>query len=243
MTMSAVRRLPRVLLRHLLRGLALAGVGFVALSLLLVLVLREVPAYGSMVMLERKVEAWLAGESLPIHHQWRPWEALSGHAKLAVVAAEDQRFIDHRGFDLVELRRAWEASRDGERLRGASTITQQTAKNLFLWTGRSWVRKGLEAWFTLLMETFWSKRRVLEVYLNIVEWDSGVFGLEAAAQHYFGVSAERLSEGQASRLAAVLPNPRAWNAAQPSPYVAQRSRWIRQQMRNLGGGYLERLEE
>ncbi|TFH88777.1 monofunctional biosynthetic peptidoglycan transglycosylase [Billgrantia azerbaijanica] len=230
-------------MRRLLHALALVGVGFVALSLLLVLLLREVPAYGSMVMLERKVEAWLAGESLPIRHQWRPWESLSVHAKLAVVAAEDQRFAEHRGFDLVELRRAWEASRDGERLRGASTISQQTAKNLFLWTGRSWVRKGLEAWFTLLIETFWSKQRVLEVYLNIVEWDSGVFGLEAAAQHYFGVSADRLSEVQASRLAAILPNPRAWDAARPGPYVAQRSAWIRQQMRNLGGGYLQRLGE
>lgn len=243
MTMGAVRRLPRALLRRLLQGLALVVAGFAVLSLLLVLLLREVPAYGSMVMVERKVQAWLAGESLPLRHQWRPWEALSGHAKLAVIAAEDQRFAEHRGFDLVEMRRAWESSRNGARLRGASTISQQTAKNLFLWTGRSWVRKGLEAWFTLLIETFWPKQRVLEVYLNIVEWDSGVFGLEAAAQHYFGVSADRVSEVQASRLAAILPNPRAWDAARPSPPVERRSVWIRQQMRNLGGGYLARLEE
>ncbi|SDJ47986.1 monofunctional biosynthetic peptidoglycan transglycosylase [Billgrantia gudaonensis] len=240
--MTTLRRLLEALVRRLLRVLALIAVGFAALSLLLVLLLREVPAYGSMVMMERKVQAWLAGETLPIRHQWRPWEQLSGHAKLAVMAAEDQRFPEHRGFDLVEIRRAWEASRDGMRLRGASTISQQTAKNLFLWTGRSWVRKGLEAWFTLLIETLWPKQRVLEVYLNIVEWDSGVFGLEAAAQHYFGVSADRLSEVQASRLAAILPNPRGWDAARPDPYVQRRSAWIRQQMHNLGGmAYLERL--
>jgi monofunctional glycosyltransferase len=232
----------RALLRRLLRWAALTGAAFVVLSVLLVLLLREVPAYGSMVMVERKVQAWLAGESLPIRHQWRPWEELSVHAKLAVIAAEDQRFLEHRGFDTVEMRRAWQASRNGARLRGASTISQQTAKNLFLWTGRSWARKGLEAWFTLLIETLWSKQRVLEVYLNIAEWDDGVFGLEAAAQHYFGVSADRLSETQASRLAAILPSPRTWDAARPSPHVERRSQWIRQQMRNLGGAaYLERL--
>ena len=163
-------------------------------------------------------------------------------AKLAAIAAEDQRFPQHRGFDLNEMRRAWEASRNGGRLRGASTISQQTAKNLFLWTGRSWMRKGLEAWFTLLIEALWPKQRILEVYLNIVEWDHGVFGLEAASQHYFGVSADQLSGVQASRLAAILPNPRARDAARPDPQVERRSQWIRRQMQNLGGpSYLERL--
>ncbi|QOR37904.1 monofunctional biosynthetic peptidoglycan transglycosylase [Billgrantia diversa] len=232
----------RDLLYRALRWAALVGAAFVVLSIIMVILLRFVPVYGSMVMLERKVEAWAAGESLPIRHQWRPWEELSGHAKLAVIAAEDQRFAVHHGFDVDEMRRAWEASRNGERLRGASTISQQTAKNLFLWTGRNWVRKGVEAWFTVLIEALWPKQRILEVYLNIVEWDHGVFGLEAAGQHYFGVSADRLSEVQASRLAAILPNPRAWDASRPGPHVASRSQWIRQQMRNLGGAsYLEQL--
>ncbi|RCV88458.1 monofunctional biosynthetic peptidoglycan transglycosylase [Billgrantia montanilacus] len=232
----------RAALFRVLRWAALVGAAFVVLSLVLVLMMRYVPAYGSMVMLERKVEAWLSGESLPIQHQWRPWGELSDHAKLAVMAAEDQRFPDHRGFDVAEMRRAWEASRSGARLRGASTISQQTAKNLFLWTGRSWARKGLEAWFTLLIETLWPKERILEVYLNIAEWDNGVFGLEAAGQHYFGVSASQVNEVQASRLAAILPNPRAWDAARPGPQTERRSQWIRQQMRNLGGSsYLERL--
>lgn len=224
------------------RLLALMLLGFVGLSLLLVLLFRGLPVFGSMVMVERKVQSWVAREPIRIEHQWRAREALSDHAKLAVIAAEDQRFPMHRGFDVDEMRRAWEASRNGNRLRGASTISQQTAKNLFLWTGRSWLRKGLEAWFTLLIETLWPKERILEVYLNIVEWDHGVFGLEAAAQHYFGVSADQLTAHQASRLAAILPNPRGWDAARPGPHVERRSAWIRQQMNNLGGiAYLERL--
>lgn len=230
------------LLRGALRWAALAGAAFIVLSIVSVLLLRHVPIHGSMVMLERKAQAWLSGERLPIQQQWRSWDALADHAKLAVIAAEDQRFPHHRGFDLDEMRRAWEASRNGGRLRGASTISQQTAKNLFLWTGRSWLRKGLEAWFTLLLEVLWPKQRILEVYLNIVEWDHGIFGLEAAGQHYFGVAAGQLSEVQASRLAAILPNPRAWDATRPGPHVERRSQWIRQQMRNLGGTrYLERL--
>lgn len=219
-----------------------AVLGFVVLSVLLVLLFRQAPVFGSMVMVERKVHSWLAREPIDLQHRWRPWESLSDHAKLAVIAAEDQRFPVHHGFDLVEIRRAWEASRNGGRLRGASTLSQQTAKNLFLWSGRSWVRKGLEAWFTLLIELIWPKQRILEVYLNIAEWDSGVFGLEAAAQHYFGVSAGRLGPVQASRLAAILPDPRDRDAARPSSEVVQRSAWIRRQMRNLGGvAYLQKL--
>jgi monofunctional biosynthetic peptidoglycan transglycosylase len=235
-------RLRRLSLRGFLRALALVAIGFVALSILLVLLFRVVPVLGSMVMVERKVASWVAREPLSIEHQWRAWETLSDHAKLAVVAAEDQRFPDHRGFDVAAIRQALEASRNGGRLRGASTISQQTAKNLFLWTGRSWLRKGMEAWFTLLIETLWPKERILEVYLNIVEWDHGVFGLEAAAQHYFGVSAAQLNAHQASRLAAILPNPRGWDAARPTPHVDRRSAWIRQQMNNLGGiAYLDQL--
>ncbi|GED21366.1 monofunctional biosynthetic peptidoglycan transglycosylase [Halomonas halmophila] len=228
-------------LRRLARVLGLALLGWVGISVLLVLMFRVIPVGGSMVMIERKIEAWLAGESLDIRQEWRPWAALSDNAKLAVLAAEDQRFPDHHGIDFIELRNALQASLNGDELRGASTITQQTAKNLFLWTDRSWVRKALEAWFTLWLELLWPKERILEVYLNIVEWDAGVFGLEAAAQHYFGVSAAKLSLAQASRLAAILPNPRGWSASRPNNHVLQRSRWIRGQMGNLGHAYLERL--
>ncbi|RXE47569.1 monofunctional biosynthetic peptidoglycan transglycosylase [Chromohalobacter israelensis] len=229
-------------LRRGLRFLLFAMLGFVGLSVLLVLVFRVVPVFGSMVMLERKVESWVSGEPISIQQQWRPWAGLSDNAKLAVIASEDQRFPMHHGFDFDQMQKALDAWFSGDSLRGASTISQQTAKNLFLWTDRSWVRKGLEAWFTVLIELLWPKERILEVYLNIVEWDRGVFGLEAAAQHYFGVSADRLSAAQASRLAAILPNPREWSASRPSSYIVKRSQWIQRQMRQLGGSaYLERL--
>ncbi|MAP34890.1 monofunctional biosynthetic peptidoglycan transglycosylase [Vreelandella lionensis] len=234
----ALRRFLRLLWRLIWRG----ALGFVVLSVALVLLFRFVPPPGSMVMVERKVQSWINSEPIDIQRQWRSWENLSSNAKLAVISAEDQRFPQHRGFDFVEMRRAWEASRDGERLRGASTLSQQTAKNVFLWSGRSWVRKGLEAWFTLLIETLWGKQRILEVYLNVAEWDTGVFGLEAAANHYFGASGSALTERQASLLAAILPNPRNRSASRPDAQVERRSQWIRQQMRNLGGtSYLERL--
>ncbi|QEM80784.1 monofunctional biosynthetic peptidoglycan transglycosylase [Halomonas binhaiensis] len=223
--------------RIALRGL----LAFVLGSVLLVLVFRVVPVFGSMVMLEREVSSWFSGEPLDIQQSWRPWDELSDYAKLAVIAAEDQRFPQHHGFDLVELRRAIKKGMNGGSLRGASTISQQTAKNLFLWTGRDWVRKGFEAWFTTLIELLWPKERILEVYLNIVEFDRGVFGLQAASRHYFGVDADQLSADQAARLAAVLPNPLERSASSPGPTTAGHANWIRRQMSNLGLGYLDKL--
>ncbi|MGM0833361.1 monofunctional biosynthetic peptidoglycan transglycosylase [Halomonas qinghailakensis] len=234
----ALRRSLGLIWRLIWRG----ALVFIVLSIALVMLFRFVPPPGSMVMVERKVQSWINSEPIDIQRQWRSWDSLSSNAKLAVIAAEDQRFPEHRGFDLVEMRRAWEASRDGARLRGASTLSQQTAKNVFLWSGRSWARKGLEAWFTLLIEVLWDKQRILEVYLNVAEWDTGVFGLEAAADHYFGASGSALTERQASLLAAILPSPRTRSASRPDAQVERRSQWIRQQMRNLGGvRYLERL--
>lgn len=218
------------------------ALAFIVLSIALVLLFRFVPPPGSMVMVERKIQSWINSEPIDIQRQWKSWEHLSSNAKLAVIAAEDQRFPQHSGFDLVELKRALKASLDGERLRGASTLSQQTAKNVFLWSDRSWARKGLEVWFTLLIETLWSKQRILEVYLNVAEWDTGVFGLEAAAGHYFGASGSALTERQASLLAAILPSPRTRSASRPDAQVERRSQWILQQMHNLGGvRYLERL--
>lgn len=234
----ALRRFLGLIWRLIWRG----ALAFIVLSIALVLLFRFVPPPGSMVMVERKIQSWINSEPIDIQRQWRSWENLSSNAKLAVIAAEDQRFPQHRGFDLVELKRALKASLDGERLRGASTLSQQTAKNVFLWSGRSWARKGLEAWFTLLIEMLWSKQRILEVYLNVAEWDTGVFGLEAAAGHYFGASGSALTERQASLLAAILPSPRTRSASRPDAQVERRSQWILQQMRNLGGvRYLERL--
>ncbi|MCD6004685.1 MULTISPECIES: monofunctional biosynthetic peptidoglycan transglycosylase [Halomonadaceae] len=234
----ALRRFLGLIWRLIWRG----ALAFIVLSIALVLLFRFVPPPGSMVMVERKIQSWINSEPIDIQRQWRSWDNLSSNAKLAVIAAEDQRFPQHRGFDLVELKRALKASLDGERLRGASTLSQQTAKNVFLWSGRSWARKGLEVWFTLLIEMLWSKQRILEVYLNVAEWDTGVFGLEAAAGHYFGASGSALTERQASLLAAILPSPRTRSASRPDAQVERRSQWILQQMRNLGGvRYLERL--
>ncbi|OLO03029.1 MULTISPECIES: monofunctional biosynthetic peptidoglycan transglycosylase [Salinicola] len=230
---------PRTFLRYLVIAIA----AFVGLSILFVLIFRFVPVFGSMVMVERKVSSWFHGDNLTIEQQWEPWSRLSDNAKVAVMAGEDQRFPDHWGFDVAQIKRSITSWSDGGDLRGASTLSQQTARNLFLWTGRSWIRKGLEAWFTLLLEALWPKQRILEVYLNIAEWDTGVFGLEAAAQHYFGTSAANLSVSQASRLAAILPNPRGWSASRPSAHVQQRAAWIQRQMRNLGGtDFLQRLD-
>ncbi|QRY80909.1 monofunctional biosynthetic peptidoglycan transglycosylase [Pseudomonas sp. PDNC002] len=239
MARSSAQAKPRM--PKLLRRLLKIALWFVAVSVALVIILRWVPPPGTMVMVERKVESWFNGKPIDLQRSWRSWDELPESLKLAVIAGEDQKFAEHHGFDLPAIQKALAHNEQGGKVRGGSTISQQVAKNVFLWTGRSWVRKGFEAWFTLLIETFWSKQRILEVYLNSVEWDAGVFGAQAAAQHHFGVDAKRLSQQQASLLAAVLPNPRKWSAGKPGPYVRQRASWIRQQMWQLGSEYLQRL--
>ncbi|WP_262927302.1 monofunctional biosynthetic peptidoglycan transglycosylase [Phytohalomonas tamaricis] len=230
-------------MQRLWRALGVALGLFVGVSVLAVVLFRFVPLPWSSVMLERQIESWRDGEPLQLQYVWVPYERMSSQAKIAVIASEDQRFPFHHGFDTHQIQLAFDAWLEGKSLRGASTISQQTAKNAFLWSGRSWVRKGLEAWFTGLIELIWPKQRILEVYLNIAEWDHGVFGLQAAARHYYGVDAGRLSAEQAARLAAVLPNPLGWSPVRPTPRVAGRARWIRQQMRQLGGpDYLRHLK-
>ncbi len=211
-------------------------------SLLPVILLRWVPVPGSMLMLERWLEA-RGNPQFTLQQRWTPYREIPDNLKLAVIAAEDQRFAEHHGFDLKAIRAALQHNQRGGSLRGASTLSQQVAKNLLLWSGRSWPRKGLEAWFTLAIETLWPKQRILEVYLNIVEWDDGVFGIAAAAEHHFGVAPSMLSDQQAAQLAAVLPSPRRWSAANPPAHVLQRSHWIQQQSRQLGGAhYLRQME-
>jgi monofunctional biosynthetic peptidoglycan transglycosylase len=232
------------MLRALLRRLSKLLLWLAALSVLLVLVLRWVPPPFTALMVERKLESWSSGESIDLQRTWRPWQELPDDLKMAVIAAEDQKFADHWGFDIAAIRAAFAHNERGGSLRGASTLSQQVAKNLFLWSGRSWVRKGLEVWFTGWIELLWPKQRILEVYLNSVEWGSGIFGAEAAARHHFGVGAPYLSAAQASQLAAVLPNPREWNAGRPGPHVRRRAAWIRQQVRQLGGShYLNSMRE
>ena len=232
------------MLRALLRRLTKLLLWLTALSVLLVLALRWVPPPFTALMVERKIESWTDGESIDLQRSWRPWKALPDDLKMAVIAAEDQKFADHWGFDIAAIRAAFAHNERGGSLRGASTLSQQVAKNLFLWSGRSWIRKGFEVWFTAWIELLWPKQRILEVYLNSVEWGNGIFGAEAAAQHHFGIGAAYLSTTQASQLAAVLPNPREWSAGRPGPHVRQRASWIRQQMRQLGGGhYLNQLRK
>ncbi len=231
------RRRPRRWARLLLLKLPLV---FVLVTGLQVLVLRWLDPPTSAFMLARHWQAWRADQSqFRLRYDWRDWAQISPQLPIALVAAEDQRFLDHRGFDMAAIERALERNHRGGRVRGASTISQQVAKNLFLWSGRSWLRKGLEAWYTLLLETLWSKQRILEVYANIAEFGDGVYGAEAAAQAFFGKTAARLGPVESSRLAAVLPNPKRYNAQAPGPYVQRRAAWVQRQVRQLGGpGFL-----
>ena len=228
-------------LRRLLHSLAILVLAWLALSWLVVLVLRFVPPWTSAVMLERQLSAWVHGEKdFQLRRHWVPWTQVSRWVPLAMVAAEDQKFPYHHGFDFDSIQNAMDAADDGKRLRGASTISQQVAKNLFLWNGRSFVRKGLEAWFTVLIEATWPKQRILEVYVNIAELGDGIYGVGAASDAYFHTSPARLGPAQAARLAAVLPSPRRLHADRPSAYVQRRANWIQQQMSQLGGpGYIE----
>ena len=211
-----------------------------ALSLNLVLIFRWLPPPTSMVMIEDRIERlFKKGLQPSVNYRWTPLESISPHLPLAVIAAEDQKFLDHWGFDVEAIEKAMETNRKGRRLRGASSISQQVAKNLFLWSDRSYLRKGLETYMTLLIEALWPKKRILEVYVNIAEFGDGIYGASAAAEKLFGKLPSTLTQREAARLAAVLPNPKKMSAKNPSVYVRQRERWIQGQMRQLGGvGYL-----
>lgn len=200
MARSTAPAKPSLMLRFLFNRVVKALFWFAAASVVLVLVFRWVPPPGTALMVERKIESWTDGQPIDLQRTWQPWDKISNDLKVAVIAGEDQKFAEHWGFDVDAIQAALAHNELGGSVRGASTLSQQVSKNLFLWSGRSWLRKGLEAWFTGLIEVFWSKQRILEVYLNSVEWDDGVFGAEAAARHHFGVSAGGLSMQQASYL-------------------------------------------
>jgi len=224
------------LLAWLLIGLALTSVAAVA-------VLRWVDPPASAFMLgHARVAAGLGRPPPHYHHRWVPWEQIPTSVRLAAIAAEDQRFSVHHGFDPLEIRKAWTHYQRGGSLRGASTITQQTAKNLFLWPERSWLRKGLEAWLTAWIELLWPKERILEVYLNIVQLSPSTYGVGAASERYFDRPVSELGLEEASLLAGVLPAPGAYRLERPSARLRQRAEWIADQTRRLGGvRYLEKL--
>ncbi|MFR9718317.1 monofunctional biosynthetic peptidoglycan transglycosylase [Aeromonas diversa] len=227
------RRLPRFLVILLLWGLML--------SIISVGVLRFVDPFMWSWRVLRAIDP--PAPVKQVQHEWVPLEDIAGSLQLAVIAAEDQRFTQHNGFDMQAIEAALKHNESGRTVRGGSTLSQQTAKNLFMWSDRSFLRKGLEAWFTLLMELGWDKARILEVYLNIVEFGPGIYGAEAAARHYFHKPARRLSAYEASLLAAALPNPWRYRVNPPSPYVAKRSAWIRRQMQQLGSVTLQQMRQ
>ena len=229
------------MVRKVLRILVATGFWSLVISVLWVLVLRFIPPPVTWAMAEQ------VGEQGSVQHTWKPWRAMPKAMAMAVIAAEDQRFFQHHGFDLEAMQKAMAHNQRSKRVRGASTISQQTAKNVFLWPGRTFLRKGLEAWYTLLIEVLWSKERILEVYLNIAETGKGRFGVEATAQACFKRSTAKLTPSQCALIAAVLPSPRRFNACRPSSYVKRRQAWIQRQMRQLGNQLdpveRERLQE
>jgi monofunctional biosynthetic peptidoglycan transglycosylase len=228
----------------LLKGFVVLLLACLLVTALPVLLLRWLHPTTSALMVEARVAAWRAGvRGYHTEFRWASLEEISPQAAIAVIASEDQQFPFHAGFDFDSIRDAVRDSERGKRLRGASTISQQVAKNLFLWSGHSFARKGLEAWFTVLIEALWPKERILEVYLNIAQFGDRIYGVQAAAQHFWHKSARSLDSRDAALLAAVLPNPHLLHVDRPSRYVIARREWILGQMRELGGAqYLRALE-
>lgn len=231
--------------RRLRRAVLLAILVWVVLTVVPVLLLRWIPPATSAFMLEARVEALRAGEKgYRTDYHWVSLERIAPYAAVAVIASEDQTFPFNYGFDFHSIRSAVRAAQHGKRLRGASTISQQVARNLFLWPGRSFVRKGIEAYFTVLLEALWPKERILEVYLNVAQFGRGIYGVEAAARRFYHEPAARLTASQAALLAAVLPDPVHWHVDRPSRFVAWKQQWILVQMRHLGGAaYLRQVRQ
>ena len=205
---------------------------FVVFTVGLVLVYKFTPVFYTPLMAIRYVED--TSKTKSVQHNWVAFKAISVHLKKAVICSEDQKFVTHNGFDMVAIENAYLNNQKGKRIKGGSTISQQTAKNVFLWPNRSWLRKGLETYFTFLIELFWSKERILEVYLNSIEMGKGIYGAEAASQYWFKISAKKLRNDQAAAIAAVLPNPRAYKANPATKYISKRKRWIVKQMNFYG---------
>jgi monofunctional glycosyltransferase len=226
-TKAFLRKLFRITLKIIL--------GFFLASILSVVMFRWVPIPVTPLMLIRVKEQISDGKEIKLKKDWQPIDKISQHLPLAVVASEDQNFLKHNGFDFKAIEKALKHNEKGKKIRGASTISQQTAKNVFLWQGRTWIRKGLEVYFTALIELIWSKERILEVYLNVIEMGEGIYGAQAASITYFKTDASKLSPLQAATIAAILPNPRKYSATKPGPYIQGRQVWIQRQMRNLGG--------
>lgn len=205
-----------------------------ALSIVLVVLFKWVPVPITPLMVIRNFETSQNDKSSGWHHDWVSINEISKNLQLAVICSEDQNFLIHNGFDMKAIEKAFESNKTGRRIRGASSISQQTAKNVFLWPQRSWLRKGLEAYFTFLIELIWSKERIMEVYLNSIEMGNGIYGAEAASQYWFKKSASKLSQQEAAAIAAILPNPKRYRANPASNYIQSRKEWIVRQMYFFG---------
>lgn len=205
-------------------------VAFFGSTILVTVLYRFMPVYYTPLMFIRCFQQIGEGKSIRMHHHWVPMSEISPHMPVAVMASEDQRFLLHHGFDYQAIEKAALHNLEGKKKHGASTISQQTAKNVFLWLGRSWVRKGFEAYFTVLIEFMWSKQRIMEVYLNSIEMGDGIYGVEAVAEQHFGINAYNLTRADCALIAATLPNPRRYSSKTPSPYMRKRQRQIMHQM-------------
>ncbi len=208
-------------------------VAFFVSTILSVVIYRFCPVFITPLMVIRSVEQVKGGKDLKMKHDWVSLDKISSSMPVAVMASEDQRFLVHHGFDLDAIEQAAKHNMNSKKKRGASTISQQTAKNVFLWPGRSWVRKGLEAYFTVLIELMWSKQRIMEVYLNSIEMGDGIYGVEAVAEEHFGCKASELTRANCALIAATLPNPRKFSSKNPSDYMVQRKFAIMKQMKYI----------
>ncbi|WP_138430860.1 monofunctional biosynthetic peptidoglycan transglycosylase [Fodinibius saliphilus] len=213
------------------------------LSIFIVLLLRWITPPSTSFIVQRQYKAWQNGHPLELQHQWVSMENISPHLKMAAISSEDQRFSDHWGLDINSIQKAIKEQKNGEDLRGASTITQQVAKNLFLWSDRSYLRKSIEAYLAIVIELLWPKKRILEVYLNIVEFGDGIYGAEAAAKRYFNKPAAQLSKWESAYMVTALPAPKRYNLDYPSDYMLSRSAWVMRYMDFLGNAsYLEKID-
>jgi monofunctional biosynthetic peptidoglycan transglycosylase len=207
---------------------------FLAISIFLVLIFKWVPIPITPLMVSRAIENKIEGKDMVLSHDWVSLDEISSNLPKAVISSEDGNFLKHNGFDFKAMQKAFKGNKNGKKLKGGSTISQQTAKNIFLWQGRSYIRKGLEAYFTVLIEFIWGKERIMEVYLNSIEMGVGVYGAEAASQHYYQTSAINLTRMQAASIAAILPNPRKYKATNSSSYILKRKAKIAKLMRYVG---------
>ena len=221
------------LLKTIQKWLQRLVIFFFASTILAVVAYRWLPVYVTPLMVIRCAQQVGRGETLQLHHHWVPLDSMSKYMPVAVMASEDQRFLEHHGFDFDAIDQALKERQAGKRQRGGSTISQQTAKNVFLWPKASWVRKGLEVYFTALIESVWGKHRIMEVYLNSIEMGDGIYGAEAVAQLHFGHPASELTRSNCALIAATLPNPLRFSSKEPSAYMLKRQTWIMRQMKHI----------